>query len=52
MAVIKKPHADFWKLTKTYGDATITIVLRQIEGKEKHFFSIYDTKPKNQKTAM
>ena len=51
VAMIKKPPADFWKLTKAYGDATITIVIRQIEGKEKHFFSIYDAKQKNQKTA-
>jgi hypothetical protein len=49
--VIKQSNADFWALTKNYGDNTITVVIRQLESKEKHFFSIYDAKPKNQKTA-
>jgi hypothetical protein len=49
MAVIKKLPADFWKLTKTYGDVAITVVVRQIEGKEKHFFSIYNAKTKKSK---
>ena len=49
--VLIRSHADFWTLTKTYGDTAITVVVRQLAGKEKHFFSIYNAKPKNQKTA-
>lgn len=51
--ILVKSHADFWSLTKMYDETTITVVIRQIGTKGKHFFSIYDAKsPKNQKTAM
>lgn len=49
--VLAQPPADFWTLTETYDNTTITVVVRQIKDKEKHFFSIYDAKRKNQKTA-
>lgn len=46
-AILTQSHANFWTLTKDYGSTAITIVIRQIENKEKHFFSIYDAKSKN-----
>ena len=51
MARLAQERADFWTITKTYGHTAITVVIRQTGVKEKHFFSIYDSKLKNQKTA-
>ena len=46
-AILTESRTNFWILTKGYGNITITVVIRQIENKEKHFFSIYDAKSKN-----
>lgn len=45
--ILIQSRASFWTLTKDYGDTAITVVIRQIEHKKKHFFSIYDAKSKN-----
>ena len=50
--VFSMTGADFWSLTKRYGNEEITVIVRQIGSKEKHFFSIYDKKKSIKKTAI
>jgi hypothetical protein len=37
----------FWALTKTQDNKTIRIIVRQFEGQEKHFFSIFEVNKKS-----
>jgi len=50
--IVAQEHTDFWAITKIYKHIAITVVIRQTKTKEKHFFSIYGARPKNQKTAL
>ena len=34
-------HADFWSLTESRVGKTITVVIRQLKGGTKHFFSVF-----------
>jgi hypothetical protein len=44
---IKAPAtAQFWRITGTRDGKVITIVIRQIENHEKHFFSVFAVKQK------
>jgi hypothetical protein len=40
------PPATFWALTGSYDGKLVTVVIRQFDGKEKHFFSVYSKKQK------
>ena len=44
----RRGGADFWASTNIYGNKKITLILRQLDGQAKHFFSIFSDK---QKTA-
>jgi hypothetical protein len=36
--------ADFWSLVQKSRDITVTVVIRQLEGGQKHFFSIFSNR--------
>ena len=37
----KTTMADFWAMKSQHADNSITLLVRQLKGGEKHFFSIY-----------
>jgi hypothetical protein len=37
-------NAEYWSLSTTYGDNLITVIIRRINNKELHFYSIMDKK--------
>ena len=37
-------NAEYWSISKTYGDDLITVIIRRINNKELHFYSIMDKK--------
>jgi hypothetical protein len=50
--ILTQSRASFWTLRKNYENTIVTVIIRQIENKEKHFFSIYDSKSKNRTMAV
>ncbi len=36
--------AGFWELTHNYNDRVVSVIIRQLPGGDKHFFSIKDRK--------
>lgn len=43
--LITKSDAQFWSFTKIIDGDVITIIVRQLDDKPKHFFSIFKNKP-------
>lgn len=41
-AKIEAAHASFWGLKEERDDQTITVVIRQVDSGDKHFYSIFD----------
>ena len=50
--ILTQSRASFWTLKKNYENIIVTVIIRQIENKEKHFFSIYDSRSKNRTMAV
>jgi hypothetical protein len=43
----KKPGVDFWKFTYYKDETIIKVIIRQFEGGNKHFLSVYSRKQKS-----
>jgi len=37
----KENNLNFWAFTEKHTDKTIKVIVRQIDGREKHFFSVF-----------